>query len=72
MEKKKVIVTVNGVELHLILGRTYATWENVYGGNEDLWDFPLEEILDGTVEPNGNIWYWYIGGRLYETDVTVE
>lgn len=31
------------------------------------WDFPLEELLDGTVEPNKEMIYWLIDGRLYET-----
>lgn len=32
-----------------------------------LWNFPKEELLDGTVEPQPFMIYWLIGNRLYET-----
>ena len=32
-----------------------------------LWNFPKEELEDGTVEPQENMTYWEIEGRLYET-----
>lgn len=32
-----------------------------------LWNFPKEELKDGTVEPQEGMTYWEIDGRLYET-----
>ena len=39
---------------------------------DDLWDFPLEDFLNGAVEVNEDIWYIYQNGRCYETDNYVE
>lgn len=67
--EKTVVITVNGYQtLHLVIGHTYADWIAEY--DEDYWDFPIEELLDGTVEINEGIWYWLIKGRCYETDIT--
>ena len=33
---------------------------------EELWDFPYNELFDGTIEPQDNMTYWLINGRLYE------
>ena len=68
---KKVEIIVNGATVHLVLGKKVSEWKEVYGSNADLWDFPLEELLDGTVDPNEDVWYWYINGRCYETDENV-
>lgn len=53
--------------IHIVLGKTIEEWNNEFGQNEDLWSFPYIELLDGTIEPNPDIWYWAIGDRLYET-----
>lgn len=37
--------------------------------NGELWDFSKEELENGAVEPNKNIVYWEIDGRLYETTI---
>lgn len=75
--EKKVTLEVDGKKLHLVLGKTdaeyYAEYSDgaifgtYYGASYDLWDFPIEELLDGTVEINEDIWYWVIDGRCYET-----
>lgn len=39
---------------------TGAPLEDVY------WDFCIEDILTGAVEPDSDILYWLIDGRLYE------
>lgn len=69
---KKVII-VDGKKLHLVLGKTKKEWESIYWQtlSEELWDFPLEELLDGTLDINEDIWYWYIDGRCYETSEEV-
>lgn len=64
---KKVTIIVDGKKIHLVLGHKYAEWLTLAEGNEILWDIVFEEFLDGTLEPNENIWYWYINGRCYET-----
>ena len=70
--RKEVIITVNGFSIHLVLNKTMSEWKRNFESNDNLWNFPIEEILDGTVEPNENIWYWLINGRLYETDEFAE
>ena len=64
---RQVILEVNGKKLHLKFGHTLA---ELYKKNydENVWDFPFEELVDGTVEINEDIWYWYINGRCYETN----
>jgi hypothetical protein len=37
--------------------------------DDDCWDFPIEELFDGSVEPQNGKVYWFIGGRLYETNL---
>ena len=65
---KTTSITTNGTTIHLVLGKTVDEWEKLYGENDDIWNFPYEEFLDGSVEINEDIWYWYIDGRCYETD----
>lgn len=74
MEENRKIVVVDGKKLHLVFGKTYADYcYEGYHEDEDLWDFPLYELIDGTVEINENIWYWCIGaGRCYETDIVAD
>lgn len=72
MKEKNVIVIVDGKKLHLTFGKTYADY--CYEGfdqDDDLWDFPIEELLDGTVEINENVYYWCINGRCFETDIVM-
>lgn len=68
---KKVEVKVGNVTIHLVLGHNYTAWEKKFGEDENIWDFLFEELIDGTIEPREDIWYWYIGGRCYETDEQV-
>lgn len=56
-----------GIEVHYEYGHTIEEWEVLSSINEDLWDFPIEELKDGTIEPNADILYWVIGDRVYET-----
>lgn len=57
--------------MHLILGKTKEEWEQTCENCDDLWDFPIEELLDGTVDINEDIWYYLINGRLYESEEQV-
>lgn len=52
-----------GKKLHIILGGKKSN----YPMDEDLWDFPIEELLDGTIEVREVMWYYYENGRCYET-----
>ena len=61
-------IIVNGQPIHLELGHTADEWHRLYGENESLWDISLEDFITGAVSPDENISYWYIGGRLYETE----
>jgi len=70
MDRK--VLAVDNRNLHLILNKSVKEWESQYGGDYNLWDMPLEELLDGTLEINDTIWYYYIDGRCYETTEYVE
>ena len=68
---KRVTLEVNGRKLHLVLGKTVEEWENTWD-SEETWSILLEELLDGAIEIDEYIWYWYIDGRSYETYEEVE
>jgi hypothetical protein len=67
MDKNRVIVEVGGKKLHLVLYKNRTQWLERYGRIEECWDILLEDLLDGAVDIDENIWYWYIDGRCYET-----
>jgi len=66
------IFYVNGTALHLVFGKSREEWEQVYGADPDLWDVSFEELVDGTLDIDEDIWYWYIDGRCFETDEKVD
>lgn len=73
MKEKKLTIIVDGTtRLNLVLNKTKKDWNDTFGHNEDLWDFPIKELLDGTIEIDQSQYYWLIGGRCYETGVPVE
>ena len=49
------------------VGHSLEEWQERYGNNDDAWDFPVEEISDGTITPDEDVVYWLINNRLYET-----
>ena len=68
---KQIVINVRERNLHLILGMSVEVWESQYCNDNDIWNMPLEEFLDGTLDVNDTIWYYYINGRCYETDQRV-
>lgn len=60
------VLTIEGRRLHVVTGKTLDEWNREHDDGEN-WDFPAEEIIDGTVEFEEDRWYWLIGGRFYET-----
>lgn len=65
-------ITYNGVTINFELGHTLQEWKKRFGNvdpyNEQaLWDVSIEELLDGTLEPQEDTVYWLINGRMYET-----
>lgn len=62
------IININNQVAKYEIGHTKSKWNDLFGNDPDLWDFPISELLDGTIEPNPDIIYWLIGERLYETD----
>lgn len=59
-------------KMHLDTYHTIDEWSKKYGdndGDETFWDFDIRDIFEGSVEPDENIVYWYIDGRVYETDI---
>lgn len=52
-----------GMTLKQYMGKYWKQYKN-----GDLWDFPYQELFDGSVEPQDGMTYWLIGGRLYETE----
>lgn len=65
------IIKVNEKELRLLIGKTLEDWETLYNVDE-LWDFKLEELLDGTIEINEDMTYWLIDGRCYEVPSVIK
>lgn len=53
--------------IHIEDGHTMEEWAKV--SDEGCWDFPENELFDGTIEPNPYIVYYRIDGRLYETNI---
>ena len=45
-----------------------SKFKNAYDDGE-LFDVPIEEVFDGSLEKNNEIMYWYIDGRLFETEI---
>ena len=66
--EQNVELTINGKMLHLELGHTEEEWRDMYGSDNSLWDIALDDYIEGAIEPNEDITYWYINGRLYETE----
>ena len=63
------------IVMEYVEGKTLKEYMSLYGKDyEDgnLWDISLEELSNGSIEPNTDIEYWYINGRLYETNKEVK
>jgi hypothetical protein len=58
---------INGQLIHYELGHSVGEWEDRYS-SDDNWDISLDDIINGAVDADEGLLYWYIGGRLYETD----
>ena len=72
-EIQKCVISVEAcTTLHLEVGHTKEEWKHEQAeaakGLVALWSFPVDELLDGTIEPDVDRIYWLIGGRLYETE----
>lgn len=68
IETKTIIV--DGFNLNIVFGHKKSEWITEHKNKDsegELWDFPIEELLNGAIEPNEEMWYWLINGRLYET-----
>lgn len=65
------ILLVQNKKLHIVSNHTLEEWKNQCGDDENLWDFNIDDFLQGAVEPNENIEYWWIDGRLYETNIEI-
>ena len=64
----------NEISIHFEIGHTTEEWEELcsnsnYGQalENDYWDFSIDDLLNGAVEPDKDMIYWLIDGRLYET-----
>lgn len=58
----------NITKLNIELGHTIEEWNEKYKDNENLWDFSVEDVLGGAIEPDNEQVFWFIDGRLYEVD----
>ena len=56
--------------IHLVFGHTLREWKRIFS-TDNLWDFILDELVNGAITPNEDMWYWYIDGRCYETNEEV-
>ena len=61
-------IIVNGQRINLEIGHSVQEWKKLYSQNKNLWDISLEDFITGAVDPSEDIVYWYIDGRLYETE----
>lgn len=60
---------------NIVYGKTEEEWLAKYDNELEkttLWSFSLQDVLDGAVELNENMCYWYIDGRFYETPEQVD
>ena len=60
-------MVINGRLIHFELGHSVDEWDNSYSSDGN-WDISLGDFINGAVEADEDLVYWYIGGRLYETD----
>lgn len=72
-EIQKCVISVEDyIALHFEVGHTKEEWKQeqveAAKGLVALWSFPVDELLDGTIEPDVDMIYWLIDGRLYETE----
>lgn len=61
-------ITINGRTAHFECGHSENEWAKKFGMNDSLWDVSIADIIERAIEPNEDITYWYINGRLYETE----
>lgn len=57
-------------KMNIVKSKTLEEYMAIYGvdyDNGDLWDFAIEDFENGAVEPQEDLVYWEIDGRLYET-----
>ena len=72
-EIQKCVISVEDcTALHLEVGHTKEEWKHEQAeaakGLGALGSFPVDGLLDGTIEPDVDTIYWLIDGRLYETE----
>ncbi len=56
--------------IYVVHNKTLEEYMDIYGeayNKGELWDFSREDMENGSVEPNLDMVYWEIDGRLYET-----
>ena len=65
---------VKNIRINIEFGHTKEEWKKLCLGSHngqplenDYWDFSAEDLLNGAIEPEDNMTYWLIEGRLYET-----
>lgn len=46
---------------------TYTEWYKLFGNDDSLWDFLIEDVKNGAVELDNERMYWEIDDRIYET-----
>lgn len=68
---KGVIVTVEKT-IFFEYGHSIEEWNSIKTYAEeslsyDLWDFSIDDLINGAIEPEENCLYWLIDGRFYET-----
>ena len=69
MERNTIVI--NGKFMTIEFGHTEDEWEKKGFDTDNCWDFSIEDFLSGAIEPNEDITYWLIDGRIFETDIFV-
>lgn len=72
-EIHKCVINVDDcIAIHLEVGHTKEEWRHEKAEAAKrlvaLWSFPVEEMVEGSAEPDIDRIYWLIDGRLYETE----
>ena len=70
------MIVGNNIRIRIEVGHTIEEWKSLLASSQngqsfewenDYWDLSIEDLLTGAVEPDEDMTYWLIDGRLYET-----
>jgi len=73
---KNFTIIGGNTKINFEIGHTEDEWKDLVYGDDysyiTFWDFSIDDLLNGAIEPNDDMLYWLIDGRLYETPYFIE